>query len=61
VLKLDRAAKAETTNYNLQELPRYRSIESILKNSLDQQPLPSASAPPAPLPHDNIHGAEYFE
>ena len=41
---------------------RYRSIESILKNSLDQQPLPSSSAPPAPPPaHDNIRGAEYFE
>jgi transposase len=42
---------------------RYRSIESILKNSLDQQPLPSSSAPPAPPPprHDNIRGAEYFD
>lgn len=41
---------------------RYRSIESILKNSLDQQPLPSSSAPPAPPPsHDNIRGGEYFE
>ena len=41
---------------------RYRSIESILKNSLDQQPLPSSAAPPAaPSPHDNIRGAEYFE
>jgi transposase len=42
---------------------RYRSIESILKNSLDQQPLPSSSAPPPPAPpsHDNIRGAEYFE
>jgi FG-GAP-like repeat/FG-GAP repeat len=42
---------------------RYRSIESILKNSLDQQPLPSsapATAPPPPR-HDNIRGAEYFE
>ena len=42
---------------------RYRSIESILKNSLDQQPLPStapAAAPPPPR-HDNIRGAEYFE
>ena len=27
---------------------RYRSIESILKNSLDQQPLPSSSATPPP-------------
>jgi hypothetical protein len=42
---------------------RYRNIESILKNSLDQQSLPSSSAPPAPPPppHDNIRGAEYFE
>ena len=41
---------------------RYQSVESILKNSLDQQPLPSSSAPPAPPPpHDNIRGAEYFE
>ena len=42
---------------------RYKSIESILKNSLDQQPLPSSSAPPppSPPPHDNIRGAEYFE
>ena len=41
---------------------RYRSIESILKNSLDQQPLPSSPAlPTPPPPHDNIRGAEYFE
>jgi hypothetical protein len=43
---------------------RYRSIESILKNSLDLQPLPSSSVPapmPPPPPHDNIRGAEYFE
>ena len=39
---------------------RYKSVESILKNSLDQvQPTdpPAASTPP----HDNIRGAEYFE
>ena len=42
---------------------RYQSVESILKNSLDQQPLPSSSPPPSPPPppHDNIRGAEYFE
>jgi hypothetical protein len=41
---------------------RYKSVESILKNSLDQQPLSTEppSPPPAP-PHDNIRGAEYFE
>jgi hypothetical protein len=42
---------------------RYKSIESILKNSLDRlpppPPLPPASSPP-PL-HDNIRGSEYFE
>jgi transposase len=40
---------------------RYQSVKSILKNSLDQQPLPEP--PPLPLPpsHDNIRGAEYFE
>jgi transposase len=39
---------------------RYKSVESILKNSLDQSPV--AFPPPAStLPHDNIRGAEYFE
>jgi transposase len=39
---------------------RYKSVESILKNSLDRTPvssLPPASTPP----HDNIRGAGYFE
>jgi transposase len=39
---------------------RYKSVESILKNSMDQVPL----TPPAPAstpPHDNIRGSEYFE
>ena len=36
---------------------RYRSIESILKNSLDRQSLPASStAPPTTPPHDNIRG-----
>ena len=41
---------------------RYRSIESILKNSLDRLPLPAAPAVPSATPprHDNIRGAEYF-
>lgn len=39
---------------------RYKSIESILKNSLDQAPL--VSPPPASTPpHDNIRGSEYFQ
>jgi transposase len=42
---------------------RYRSVASILKNSLDRQPLPATpGAPSTPPPrHDNIRGAEYFE
>ena len=39
---------------------RYKSVESILKNSLDQAPLPSLSPALTP-PHDNIRGSEYFE
>jgi len=40
---------------------RYKSVESILKNSLDRQPLepqPDAASPPG---HDNIRGAAYFD
>jgi transposase len=39
---------------------RYKSVESILRNSLDRVPPlapPSASSPP----HDNIRGSEYFD
>jgi hypothetical protein len=41
---------------------RYQSVKSILKNSLDQQPLaePPTLPPPPPPPHDNIRGAGYF-
>lgn len=42
---------------------RYRSVASILRNSLDRQPLPVSPAEPSATPprHDNIRGAEYFE
>lgn len=40
---------------------RYQSVKSMLKNSLDRQPLPDAvSSPPASPQHDNIRGAGYF-
>lgn len=39
----------------------YKSIESILKHNLDQQPLPELE-PEAPLPddHENLRGSDYF-
>jgi len=41
---------------------RYKSVESILKNSLDRQPLPSSlPSPSSTPPHDNIRGSEYFQ
>lgn len=40
---------------------RYQSVKSILKNSLDQQPLTERPLLPLPPAHDNIRGAEYFE
>ena len=40
---------------------RYKSVESILKNSLDQVPQPSPAPPAVTPPHDNIRGPEYFE
>jgi transposase len=39
---------------------RYQSVKSILKNSLDQQPLDEPPTLPPPVPHDNIRGAGYF-
>lgn len=41
---------------------RYRSMESILRHSLDQQPLAAPDSPERPTtPHSNIRGAEYFQ
>ena len=39
---------------------RYKSVESILRNSLDRVP-PSTLPPASTPPHDNIRGSEYFE
>jgi transposase len=39
----------------------YRSVESILKHSLDRQPLPGTRpAHPAHPSHDNVRGARYY-
>ncbi|MFZ5798370.1 MAG: IS21 family transposase [Thermodesulfobacteriota bacterium] len=38
----------------------FRSVESILKNGLDNKPLPDKDIPSLPLVHDNIRGAQYY-
>ena len=39
---------------------RYRSIESILKNGLDREPLSPATAPSPTPEHANLRGSEYY-
>jgi hypothetical protein len=39
----------------------YRSMDSILRHNLDQQPINPPSAPRSVPEHDNIRGAAYFE
>ena len=39
----------------------YKSIESILKNGLDQKPLPEKERGTDPVEHKNIRGAGYFQ
>jgi len=39
---------------------RYKSVESILKTGLDQQPLPSSQNERATAEHDNLRGADYY-
>jgi transposase len=38
----------------------YKSIESILKHKLDQEPLPAPAEPALPLDHDNVRGPKYY-
>ncbi len=38
----------------------YKSIESILKNGLDQKPLPEKDNGKDPVKHENIRGGDYF-
>ena len=40
---------------------RYQSVKSILKNSLDRQPLESPPPLGRSASHDNIRGANYFD
>ncbi len=39
----------------------YKSVESILKNNLDQQPLPETQPAQPAIEHPNVRGAEYYQ
>lgn len=39
----------------------YKSVESILKNNLDQKPLPTEPKPHFALTHEYVRGKEYFQ
>ena len=39
----------------------YKSVESIVKNSLDRAGIAPSGEPASPTSHDNIRGAEDFE
>jgi hypothetical protein len=40
----------------------YKSIQSILKTGLDQQPLPEReSVVPLPFEHDHLRGTTYYQ
>ena len=40
---------------------RYKSVESIVKNSLDRAAIAPTGEPASPTSHDNIRGAKDFE
>jgi len=39
----------------------YTSVESILKNGLDQVPLPTQATAPPVIQHDNVRGPQYYQ
>jgi transposase len=39
----------------------YKSVESILKNGLDRQPLPDDDLSDTPIDHGNIRGQMYYQ
>jgi transposase len=56
----DERVESAATRALLTGACRYKSIVSILKNSLDRQPLEPSTPGIAPT-HDNIRGAAYFD
>ena len=42
------------------QCPSYRNIKEILKQGLDQRPLPEKAPSTPAIAHDNVRGAEYY-
>ena len=56
----DRLEAACTRALHIQSLS-YKSIESILKNGLDSQPLPQPTTGEAAIEHGNLRGQSYYQ
>jgi transposase len=41
--------------------PSYKTVNSILEKGLDKKPLPTQTPGPAPIQHENVRGAEYYQ
>lgn len=65
ILRLDKSYPGRLENACRRALhigsTSYRSVESILKNGLDRQPVPTPPCQSAPVQHDNIRGADYYQ
>jgi transposase len=42
------------------KLYRFQSVQSMLKSSLDRQPLPELVPPSSPVAHENLRGPDYY-
>lgn len=65
ILRLDKSYPGRLENASRRALhigaTSYRSVESILKNGLDRHPVPKPPSQSAPVRHDNIRGAGYYQ
>jgi len=52
-------SNGKTVPIQLNQCP-YKSIESMLKHALDQQPLPGPPAAAPVMTQSNIRGAQYY-
>ena len=55
-----RTCRATCARASATQTVGFKSIESILKRTLDKAPLPQKPPETPPLDHDNIRGPEYY-